>query len=265
MSLAKLILVTILATTMTFVLTQPALASSQEFTIQKNGAVLLRERSADMPKTSLPEMATLRVFEGGIDTTKTTPTGKQFEWGIPSKNSPTTRTFEVHMDGQVSLLLHQESGAIIVQLDGTAVALIESPWAKDVNGLIVPTYFTVHGNRFTQHVETNAGEYAYPITADPRFSWGIVSGHAYFSKEETRRVAAGAAAAAAISPFWVLVPPPAGPAIGYWWSSNSYTIAVWATAAVAQNKCLVLKLGVTGTEIPPSIGVAPDHYTDGCV
>ncbi|WP_123929511.1 hypothetical protein [Corynebacterium choanae] len=204
-------------------------------------------------------------MDGTIDSTKLTPSGEQFEWIIPTADSATTRTFEVEMDGAVSLQIHKESGAIVVKLDESPVAIIKSPWAKDANGLDVPTYFSGEGNRFTQHVETSSGDYAYPITADPRFDWGIVSGHAYFSKEETRKMAASSAAAAAVSPFWVLVPPPAGEAIGYWWVSNSYSVAAWATSAIAQDKCLVLKFGVTGTKLPPSVGVSPDHYTDGCV
>lgn len=265
MRFKSVLLSTCLASLVALTPIQEAVAETQEFTIPNVSDTRFADRSVDGLYKKAPEAITLRVLDGSIDTATSTPSGGQFEWVISSSSSATSRTFAVEADTDVSLSVDPNSGAIVVSQEDEPVALIESPWAKDANGRAVPTYFTVEGSEFTQYVDTSAGGYAYPITADPRVNWGIVTGHIYFSKEETRRVAAGAASAMAVSPFWYLVPPPAGELLGQWWTANASTIALWGTSAVAQNKCLALKVGVTGQVIPPSLGVTPEHYTNGCV
>lgn len=193
-----------------------------------------------------------------------TPSGIQLEWQIESPEDAHQRSYEIEADGKVELSIDQTSGALLVKVDGVNTALINAPWAHDANGQSLPTHYEVEGNVFTQVVETNGLDVSYPITADPRVNWGIVSGHVYFSKEETRKMAAGTAAGAAISPFWVLVPPPFGEALGLWWVDNMMNVTVWATAATAQDKCLALKVGATGSVAPPSVGITPEHYTEGC-
>ncbi|MDU0478781.1 hypothetical protein QVA66_05965 [Staphylococcus chromogenes] len=201
----------------------------------------------------------------GFGLQKETPSGMQFEWVIETQGSEHSRTFEVLVEGEARLELDETSGAVIVYEGASPLAMIQAPWARDARGTRVPTRFEISGTKVTQVVEAGTADIQYPITADPRVDWGIVSGHVYFSKEETRVVAASAASAAAVSPFWVLVPPPFGEAIGYWWASNTSDVTVWATAALAQDKCLALKIGATGTVVPPSVGVSSEHYTDGCV
>lgn len=114
-----------------------------------------------------------------------------------------------------------------------------------MNGEDVATHYEVDGDTSTQYIEHTPSKSSYPITADPRVNWGVVSGHIYFSKEETRRMGASTAAAFAITRFWVLVPPPAGEVLGVWWGSHAAEVSVWSAAAIAQNKCLALKVGVT--------------------
>lgn len=194
-----------------------------------------------------------------------TPSGKQFEWQVDDNESDHSKRFRVKSSGHVDLSLDAPSGAIIVKVNDTPRALIDAPWAKDRNGNEVQTHFDVNGDTFTQKVEQIEDTGAYPITADPRVNWGIVSGHIYFSKDETRKVAASTAAAFAITPFWVLVPPPFGESLGIWWGVHAAEVTVWASAAIAQDKCLSLKVGATQSLTPPSVGVSPEHYTDGCV
>lgn len=214
--------------------------------------------------TPVKDIKIRAVSRGGKENKIETPSGIQLEWTIESSEDDHHRSYEIEVDGKGELSVDQTSGALVVKVDGVNTALINTPWAHDANGRSLPTHYEVEGNAFTQVVETDGLDVSYPIIADPRVNWGIVSGHIYFSKEETRRMAAGSAAGAAISPFWVLVPPPVGPALGAWWIQNSLNVTVWATAATAQNKCLALKVGATTTVVPPSLGVSPEHYTVGC-
>lgn len=199
--------------------------------------------------------------DGPVETFET-PDGIQIEFQIPDSNSSHERTIYTDVYGELSLDLH-ETGAVLISKDGETIGMLKVPWAKDANGVELETYYQIDGNIVTQ-VVVPTDSTAYPIVADPRVSWGIVSGHVYFSKEETRMAAAGAAGVAAIAPFTVLIPPPIGPAVATWVTHNSYNITIWATAAAAQGKCLQLKIGATSTIIPPNIGVTPEHYTVGC-
>lgn len=205
------------------------------------------------------------VLEEGLEdaAVKTTPSGKQVEWMIQTPDSSHSRSFSVDAPGDVRLEKDKKSGAVLVYSDSEPYTLINSPWAKDATGKDLSTYYEISGNQVTQIVVPDA-DTSYPIVSDPRVNWGIVSGHIYFSKEETRRMAAGAAAVAAISPFWFAVPPPLGQQLAIWWGGHSILISGWATAAHAQNKCLSLKVGAAGNVWPPSIGVSPEHYSRGC-
>lgn len=65
-----------------------------------------------------------------------------------------------------------ETGTIyITQLgengDIEIIGVLEAPWAVDANGVSVPTYFEINGTTVTQVVKHKAGNYAYPIVADP--------------------------------------------------------------------------------------------------
>lgn len=56
-----------------------------------------------------------------------------------------------------------------------------------------------------------------------------------------------------------------GEALGIWWGLHAAEVTGWAAAAAAQDKCLALKVGVTGNILPKtSVGVNPEHYTEGC-
>ncbi|WP_156784095.1 hypothetical protein [Corynebacterium timonense] len=48
------------------------------------------------------------------------------------------------------------------------MALIDAPWARDAAGKVLPTHYEVAGDTFTQVVEVNQPDVAYPIEADPR-------------------------------------------------------------------------------------------------
>lgn len=52
------------------------------------------------------------------------------------------------------------------------VASIEVPWAFDGNGDALETRFEIVDNGIVQHIETN-GQTAFPVVADPSFTWWI--------------------------------------------------------------------------------------------
>lgn len=78
-----------------------------------------------------------------------------------------------------------------------AVGTVAAPWAVDATNEPVHTYFTVEGSSLVQHLDHRGA--AYPVIADPQYTWGIITGTAYFNRQETKnmRSQAGVAAAAA--------------------------------------------------------------------
>lgn len=86
-------------------------------------------------------------------------------------------------DGTVELTREMAGGVT------TTVGTIDAPWAVDAAGDDVTTWYTVVGSKVIQHVEHGSGD-AYPITADPRvsFGWAI---YVKYSKSDVNRTTAG--------------------------------------------------------------------------
>jgi hypothetical protein len=82
-----------------------------------------------------------------------------------------------------------------------------------------------------QHVDTRGAEF--PVVADPKYTWGWVTGTIYFNKVETKKFAAGVGVAAFIATF-------AGP-----WAPLLRGIATWigvvAGWAIADGACVKVK------------------------
>ncbi|MGP9761217.1 hypothetical protein [Corynebacterium sp. AOP12-C2-36] len=189
---------------------------------------------------------------------KELPDGAQTLIHINSDQAPRQYAFPIDL-GDNDRLETMEDGTVALNSDRFPQGAFEAPWAKDANGVDIPTHFEVKDNQLIQIVDFDS-DTAFPIVADPQFNWGNVSGHVYLNKSETKKAAAAAGGGGiAALPWLALVPPPFSVVIG----SNVVNIGIWATAAVAQNKCLQLKLGATGGLIPPRIGVTPEHYTGG--
>lgn len=105
---------------------------------------------------------TVEVFEGGIRQTfvierSDSPTYFVVEYDLPEG---AYLAFSYGEDGLTdgSVLLHDGQG--------DTFGAIDIPWAKDVTGEIVPTYFEIDGNRLIQHVH-HSDAFMYPIVADP--------------------------------------------------------------------------------------------------
>lgn len=113
------------------------------------------------------------VFDNGNDSTSAVvvhdDSSVQVNTIIESSEAPTRYDYAVTVpDG--GRLASDETGAVaVLDADGGFVAGVAAPWAKDANGVEVPTRYEVSGSTLTQVVE-HSSAYAYPITADPW--WG---------------------------------------------------------------------------------------------
>ena len=79
-----------------------------------------------------------------------------------------------------------EDGSIdIVGPDGLARSGFDAPWARDAEGRDIATSYAVDGTTIVQHLEVPA-DAVYPLEADPKHTWGWVTGTAYYNRPETR-------------------------------------------------------------------------------
>ena len=128
-----------------------------------------------------------------------------------------------------------------------------APWAKDNNGKTLKTSYKVSGNTITQTVDPNTAQY--PITADPKFTWGWVSGTAYLDRGETRTVSTSLGEAALVCSAIMVGSPPGG--------ATCVVIAlqmeVQARTANSRNQCVKLKLA----GLPPFYQYAGTYIYSG--
>lgn len=111
------------------------------------------------------------------------------------------------LPAEASIVLDQATGGgAILASDGSWIAGIAPPWARDASGSDVPTHYEVVGNTLVQVVE-HSNSFVYPVTADPRVGfewWGVWS---KLSKAETKSLASKiSTSASGVAAFCAYVP-----------------------------------------------------------
>lgn len=166
--------------------------------------------------------------------------------------APTTQRFDLGLPDGATLIADGAGGYDIVTSANGAGAVtrghIDAPWAKDANGDSVPTSYSLDGSTLVQTIETGP-DTAYPVVADPHYTWGIITGTVYFNKKETKLLALGGTVVS-----WI--PNPAA-VIG------GRSVAGIAGAAVAANKCIKIKVNPGLAVLSPSAAVAGSGYYSG--
>jgi len=85
---------------------------------------------------------------------------------IESADSSTR--FEYNFDALGTFVLKKSGEGIIIESEsGEFIAGIAPAWAKDANGISVPTHYEIDGKTLIQVVEHSSSNFAYPIVADP--------------------------------------------------------------------------------------------------
>lgn len=160
--------------------------------------------------------------------------------------------YSIGANVEFDLIERDDGGIDIRSANGITFAHIDAPWAFDADGAAVPTKYSIDGHELLLEV-SHGPESEYPIIADPRLRWGIITGTIYLSKSETDQFAAGA-----ISIFTVLAGIPSG--VSQAVAAYSGYLATWAASATSQNKCLKIKIGATWSWRGLVPGVEPGHY-----
>lgn len=168
--------------------------------------------------------------DGSANAVIPTSDGIQFLTSIYNSDAPTRYNYDVSVPegGKVEVV---GGAARVVDADGGDILYVGLPWAKDANGIAVPTHFEVEGNSLIQVVEHNGAAFTYPVVADPRFyySWGIYT--VKFNSTETGYIsrAGGAAVGAYLG----------GPAAAFFTAIGGDWLADYAAA---RRLCLTYRL-----------------------
>ncbi|WP_189748156.1 hypothetical protein [Streptomyces nojiriensis] len=161
---------------------------------------------------------------------------------LKNANAPTTQRFNLGLPDGATLIADGTGGYDIVTSAGGAVrGHIDAPWAKDANGKAVPTSYSLDGNTLAQTIETGPNT-AYPVVADPHYTWGIISGTVYFNKSETKVLALGGTVVS-----WL--PHPAAVVGGR-------SLAGVAGYAVATDQCIKFKVNPALAPLSPAAALA---------
>lgn len=105
---------------------------------------------------------------------------------IDGADAPAEFVFPVEVAGAAVQLRRLPDGEVAVVRAGqpTPVATIAPAWATDARGRQVPTHFELRGSSLVQVVEHRGA--SYPVVADPKYTWGYVSGTTFYNRKETR-------------------------------------------------------------------------------
>ena len=161
---------------------------------------------------------------------------------ISDSSAPTEFAFPVRIEGARSELRPGPDHTVEVWEEGAQFpsATIAQPWATDADGNPVPTHFDIRGTSVVQVVDHRGA--AYPVVADPKFTWGWLTGTAYLNRLETRSLKTFSAAAGLAA----MICAGAGLATAGWGCVGSGAYAAqWlyvAGNAYSDHKCVKIKL-----------------------
>ncbi|MDE0700705.1 MAG: hypothetical protein F4Y27_08205 [Acidimicrobiaceae bacterium] len=124
-----------------------------------------------------------------------------------SRESDREYAFDVGVPEGAMLILTDEGSVDVLGNDRYTIGSFETPWALDAEGREIPTRFEVEAKTITQIIETDENT-VYPVVADPRYTWGWVTGTVYFNKWETLILCSGTLNTLrwlVTLPFWIPV------------------------------------------------------------
>ncbi|MFJ8472004.1 hypothetical protein [Kitasatospora sp. NPDC094011] len=226
----------------TVVVTAPTTASGNVAVTAANGSTVTVALPATTGAAGVTTAEGTTVYPGAARGTDlavqaTTDGGARALVTLKDSSASTEQRFDLGLPDNARLV-PAEGGYDIVQTgaSGGAFAMghIDAPWAKDATGKSLHTSYRLDGNTLVQSVETDRNT-AYPVVADPKWTWGWVTGTVYFDKNETGHTAADSAFVAAAFAF---APPP----FDVYGVLNAANISRVAWNAQNDNQCVKIKI-----------------------
>ncbi len=153
---------------------------------------------------------------------------------IRNSKAPASYSFELTIPPGQRLVPSADGGLdAIVEFAGGQKLLVgrmDAPWARDAKGKSMPTTLSLNGTTLTQWVNTKGA--AYPVTADPHYTWGIITGTVYLNRHETNLLATGVGLAAI----------GIGAYFGGWGAVPAGGLTAYANYVYNEGHCIKMKL-----------------------
>jgi hypothetical protein len=154
---------------------------------------------------------------------------------IANPAAPTSYASPLNLPGGSTAALAPD-GSVSIREAGRPVGSFRPPWARDAAGQALSTHYVLTGDATAGYVLTQVVSTVgatFPVTADPHYTWGYVTGTIYFNRSETDQFAFGTGLAGTIASF----APPWGSIVG------AYLGALSAEAGLASisGQCVALK------------------------
>jgi hypothetical protein len=86
---------------------------------------------------------------------------------LRSVESPQKLDYRVGLPQGATLVSEGGLGGVRVLKEGTTLAMVPAPWARDAAGSAVPVTMSASGDMLTVSVEDHSGSYEYPVVVDP--------------------------------------------------------------------------------------------------
>lgn len=182
--------------------------------------------------------------------------------------STQTERFSYDFGAGANVEIQEDGSAIVFVVDQTTnpdtgenvdadkiIANIAAPWAKDANGIDVPTRYIASGSVLTQLVSHRGGDFTYPVIADPTFDRpNIFQWRVRFNRAETATIASGGAG--------VIASIGCGPMLAVCVLAGG---VIWWNASVAQNSSPKRCVQITATQpyVVPGLAWWVDTYRGG--
>lgn len=92
---------------------------------------------------------------------------------LRAQDSPQQLQYRVGLPTEAKLAQAHAAAPVEVVEEGSTVATIRAPFARDAAGSVVPVAMSVAGNTITVAVKHEPGEYEYPIIVDPEIAVAV--------------------------------------------------------------------------------------------
>lgn len=196
--------------------------------------------------TTTATMASHTVYPGTIGATFSTTAQawrREVVFNAPPGTGPFTRFMQVYYATKVPVGTFWKADNAVGGLwlinarTGKAAASVHAPWAYDRLGSRLPVQLTLAGpdsDQFKLSLVLPATRDRFPVTVDPHYTWGWITGTVYFNREETE---AFAISTEAVSILAEIAPPPWGTVL----SIYATVLNIVAQIAIADAECVALK------------------------
>jgi hypothetical protein len=113
-------------------------------------------------------MATYTAADGGVSVgVRAFDDSVQLSAVLTSAKSGNALGFAITPPAGSHMVVQTDGSVLFVEASGaSASGGIAAPWAKDANGAVLATYYSLNGNTLIQHVAVSATT-TYPVVADP--------------------------------------------------------------------------------------------------